>query len=210
MEFSFMERFCRLSIRRLNRALVLHAAIPILLFAGVSFQMALGTRPPASANAGTAFSFTERVGWFHGPCLAIANQHLAQGTSLALVVMGKPQKVMQAQSLEQTTDPTRCEALTQGRTKMNAKPGISFYALETGSVEPTDMGIGLVEPPARPDVVKGLVRADLNQDGQREVFSSCATSEGITFAVWTGKAYQGEPLWSGYYYLGYDLRPTCP
>jgi hypothetical protein len=127
-----------------------------------------------------------------------------------LVVTGKPQKVQQARSLEQTTDPTRCKALLQGRTEINAKPEISFYALETRSLDPTDMGIGIVEPPAMPVVVKGLVRADLNQDGQSEVFSSCATSEGIKFAVWTGKAYQGEPLWSGYYYLGYDLHPTCP
>jgi hypothetical protein len=93
---------------------------------------------------------------------------------------------------------------------MNAKPGISFYALETESVGSTDMGIGIVEPPASLAVVNGLARVDLNQDGQSEVFSSCATSEGIKFAVWTGKAYQGEPRWSGYYYLDYDLRPTCP
>jgi hypothetical protein len=64
---------------------------------------------------------------------------------------------------------------------------------------------------AQPNVVvNGLVQVDLNHDGQSEVFSSCATSEGIKFAVWTGKAYQVEPLWSGYEYLGYDLQPTCP
>jgi len=93
---------------------------------------------------------------------------------------------------------------------MNAKPEISFYALEASSVGATDMGIGIVEPPATLAVVDGRARADLDQDGQSEVFSSCATSEGIKFAVWTAKAYQGEPRWSGYYYLGYDLQPTCP
>ena len=93
---------------------------------------------------------------------------------------------------------------------MNAKPGMSFYALETGSVGVSDMGFGIVTPPPNPGVVNGLARVDLDQDGRNEVFSSCATSEGIKFAVWTGKAYQGEPRWSGYYYLDYEMKPTCP
>jgi len=124
--------------------------------------------------------------------------------------VGDPQKVQQARSLEPTTAPTTCKALIQGRAATNAKPGISFYALEAGSVSSTDMGIGIVEPPASLAVVNGLAQVDLDQDGQSEVFSSCTTSEGIKFAVWTGKAYQGQPRWSGYYYLGYDLQPTCP
>ena len=93
---------------------------------------------------------------------------------------------------------------------MNANPGISFYALEPGSVGATDMGIGIVEPSTPPAIVNGQARIDLSRDGQSEVFSSCATSEGIKFAVWNAKAYEGEPRWSGYYYLGYDLQPTCP
>jgi len=124
--------------------------------------------------------------------------------------MGEPQKVQQARSLEQTTDPRTCKALMEGRATMNAKPGMSFYGLEAGNVGSTDMGIVIVEPPARMAVVNGLAQADLDQDGQSEVFSSCATSEGIKFTVWTGRANQGEPRWSGYYYLGYDLQPTCP
>ena len=72
------------------------------------------------------------------------------------------------------------------------------------------MGFGIVTPPANPVVVNGLAQADLDKEGHSEVFSSCATSEGIKFAVWTGQPYRGEPRWSGYYYLGYDSKPTCP
>ncbi len=203
----------RLPIRRLYRTLVLGGAIPILLLAAVSCgrtsdRRTSETKQPASAPA-VAFSFAQRIGWFQGPCLAISNPHLARGTSVALVIMGEPQKVQQVRSLEQTTDPAMCKALLQGRAKMNAKPGISFYTLEPGGVGATDMGIGIVEPPAL-TVADGLVRVDLDGDGQSEIFTSCATSEGIKFGVWTTKAYQGEPRWSGYYYLGYDLQPTCP
>jgi hypothetical protein len=208
MRHADMKRSCRLLIRRFHGPLVLCGAIPILLMSAASCRKAIETRQPAAA-AVVAFPFTERIGWFQGPCLAISNQHLAPGTALALVVMGEPQKVQQVRTTEQTTSATTCKALMQGRAKMNARPGISFYALETGSVGATDMGIGIVEPPALA-VVDGLARADLDQDGQSEVFSSCSTSEGIKFAVWTTKAYQGEPRWSGYYYLGYDLQSTCP
>jgi len=205
-----MKRCCRLPTPRLHRPLVLCGAILILLIAAVSCRKEIETRQPAAAAAGVGFPFTERIGWFQGPCLAISNQHLARGTSVALVITGEPQKLQQARSLEQTTAPETCKALMQGRAKMNAKPGIFFYALEAGSVGSTDMGIGIVEPPAGLAVINGMAQVDLDQDGQSEVFSSCATSEGIKFAVWTGRAYRGELRWSGYYYLDYDLQPTCP
>lgn len=205
-----MRRCYRLPTRPAHRPFVVCAAIPILLLAAVSCRKASETRQPAAAAAGVAFPLTERVGWFQGPCLAISNQHLARGISVALVVMGEPQKVQEARILVQTTDPTACDALIEGRAIMNAQPGISFYALEAGSISSTDMGIGVVAPPASPAVVSGLAQVDLDQNGQSEVFSSCATSEGIKFAVWSGRAYQGQPRWSGYCYLGYDLQPTCP
>lgn len=205
-----MKSCCRWAIRRPHLRLVLCAAGPLLLMAAISCRKQSQAKQPPHSAAGEAFPFQERIGWFQGPCIAISNQHLAPGTSVTLVVMAEPQKVQQARSLEQTTDPKTCKALLQQRAAVNAKPGISFYALQPGSVESTDMGIGIVEAPASPTVMNGLAQVDLNHDGQNEVFSSCATSEGIKFAVWTGKAYQGEPRWSGYEYLGYDLQPTCP
>lgn len=183
------------------------AAITILLLAAFSCKKAVELKASAPA---APFPFAERTGWFQGPCLAISNQHLARGTSVALILTGEPQKIQAAKVIEPTTSAATCKALLQDRAATNAQQGVSFYALEGGPPEATETGIGIVEPPANLTVVNGLARADLGQDGQSEVFSSCATSEGIKFAVWTGKAYQGEPRWSGYYYLGYDLQPTCP
>lgn len=201
----------RLPVRSLHTHLPLCAAISILLIPVASCRKAHETRttqPVAAPSA--AFPFPDRVGWFQGSCLAISNPGLAKGTSVALVVIGDPQKVQPARILEQTTSATTCKALLQDRAKTNATPGVAFYALEAASVGATDMGIGIVEPPAAPAIVDGLARVDLLHDGQGEVFTSCATSEGIKFAVWTAKPYQGEPRWSGYYYLGYDMQPTCP
>lgn len=205
-----MKSCYRCAIRRPHIHPVFCATILTLLLAAMSCQKGTEARQPEQAAPSAAFAFTERIGWFQGPCLAISNQHLVPGTSVTLVVMAEPQKVQQARSLEQTTDPKTCKALLPERAAMNAKPGISFYALPPGSVDSTDIGIGIVEAPANATVTNGLAQLDLNRDGQSEVFSSCATSEGIKFAVWSGTPYQGQPRWSGYAYLGYDLKPTCP
>lgn len=205
----------RLLISRLQRQpkwpVLPCAAILILFTAAFSCHKEKGSeaKQPAAAAA-VAFPFTERIGWFQGPCLAVSNQHLAAGTPVALILTGEPQKIQPARILEPTTSPATCKALLPGRAATNATTGITFYALGGGSLGATDTGIGIAEAPTGLTVVNGLAQVDLDQDGRSEVFSSCTTSEGIRFAVWTGKTYQGEPRWSGYYYLGYDLQPTCP
>jgi len=185
----------------------LRAAIAMLIAAAVGCGVSERARQP---TAGVAFSYSERIGWLHGSCLAISNPDLAAGTPVALVITGQPQKVQQARINQQTHSAEQCQPLMPGRAAVNAKPGMFFYTLETASLGSTDMGFGIVAPAASSEVVSGLARVDLDQDGHNEVFSSCATTEGIKFAVWTEKAYQGEPRWSGYDYLDYESKPTCP
>jgi hypothetical protein len=199
---------CGLTLRTVRRAVAICVAVPILMFAAVSCRR-VGNLDQHSA-VGAGFSFSQQIGWLHGPCLAIDSPNLAPGTPVSLVIAGRPQKVRETRIQEQTNSPAACQALMEGRAKLNAKPGMFFYKLKSGSVGSEDMGFGIVNPPAKPSLVNGLARVNLSQDGHSEVFSSCATSEGIKFAVWTDRAYQGEPRWSGYYYLDYDTKPTCP
>ena len=183
---------------------ILHAAIVFLIVASCS-----PASEPAQKTA-APFEFNKQIGWLHGPCLAIAAPELAGGTPVTLVVAAEPQKVQQARIQGKTESSATCPALMEGRGKLNAKPGVAFYALGGADVAPSDMGFGIVMPPATPTVVNGIAQIDFDQDGKNEVFSSCSTREGIKFAVWTGKAYEGDPRWSAYYYLDYDLTPTCP
>jgi len=53
------------------------------------------------------------------------------------------------------------------------------------------------------------VSADLDHDGRREYFRSCASVEGVHFTVWTDAPLTGELRWHQYRYLGYDATPTC-
>lgn len=94
--------------------------------------------------------------------------------------------------------PDGCPALLEDRRDANRAHRLSFYR-----VEPALLSGSL--PPADADAV-----LDTNGDGRRDTFSQCTTAEGVQFSVWADDVGQGEPLWSGYYYLGYDVQPDCP
>lgn len=186
----------------------MRAATLLLIIAATACRR--GTESTQHSTNREVFPFDTRTGWFHGACLAISDPNLARATKVDLVVMGEPQRVLQGQVGEKVSSAASCTPLTEGRRSHNAKDGTSFYGLEGTKLTPTDMGIGIVNPPQELVVLNGLAQTDLNSDGRPEVFSSCATTEGINFAVSTEKQYQGVRLWSKYYYLGYDMKPTCP
>src|SRR5262245_61024331 len=198
----------RPSSRDSRRAKRSCAAMLLLIVATTDCRQ--GSERTQHSTNGEVFPLDRWIGWFHGPCLAISDPNLARGTTVDLVVMGEPQSLLQGQVGEQVTSGAACAPLAEGRRSQNAKPGTSFYGLEGTKLASTDMGIGIVAAPHKLVVVNGLAQTDLNSDGRTEVFSSCATTEGINFAISTNKPYQGIPLWSKYYYLGYDMKPTCP
>ena len=143
---------------------ILHAAIVFLIVASCS-----PASEPAQKTA-APFEFNKQIGWLHGPCLAIAAPELAGGTPVTLVVAAEPQRVQQARIQGKTESSATCPALMEGRGKLNAKPGIAFYALGAAVVAPSDMGFGIVMPPATPTVVNGIAQIDFDQDGKNECF----------------------------------------
>ena len=40
-------------------------------------------------------------------------------------------------------------------------------------------------------------------------FKSCTSNEGLHFSSWLGQPPKGKQLWRAYYYLGYDVEPSC-
>ena len=166
------------------------------------------TSTPAATSA--PFPVAERIGWFHGRCLVLSNAHVDQGTPVWLVLTTDPQTVVAAQLGPPTSSAETCKPLLEDRAEENAKPGVVFYSVEQPSLQPTDMGVGILGSPAKPEIVNGRARIDLDRNGHAEVFSSCATTEGVRFAMWNETAYHGQPRWTGYYYLGYESAPNCP
>lgn len=182
----------------------------ILLVLSATSSCTQGSKTNRGAVPPESFLLERQIGWFDGPCLAIDNSNLTRDTPVELVVMGEPQKVQLAQLDGQTHSPTACPALRDGRRVQNALAGTFFYVLKAAYLDAADIGIGIVAKPKKTAIVAGLAQIDLDDQHHNQVFSSCATGEGIKFAVWSEKAYQGQPLWSKYYYLNYDLEPNCP
>ena len=75
---------------------------------------------------------------------------------------------------------------------------------------PTLAAIGILNPLSKPSIADHKVVADIDGDGQIDMFGSCNGSEGINFYVSPEADDMGGSLWVGYYYLGYDITATCP
>lgn len=41
------------------------------------------------------------------------------------------------------------------------------------------------------------------------VFRSCTSTEGFHFSIWSGTKLKEQEIWRRYFYLGYDVEPTC-
>ena len=158
--------------------------------------------PTPSSVQQSAEPLEMRLGWVTKACLATANKSLAPGSPITVVSLDDKAPIITGRINGRTTSDETCPALKPDRRKPNESKW-SFYELMLSS--PIDLGIGVI---GEAKAVSGGL--DLNGDGVPEKFTQCASSEGVWFRVWGGPANQGTPLWSGYYYLGYDTEVTCP
>lgn len=58
--------------------------------------------------------------------------------------------------------------------------------------------------------INNNVELDINDDGVGEHAGTCLNSEGVQFYLSSSAAFNEKAVWSDYYYLGYDTKPTCP
>ena len=156
-------------------------------------------RPAQDATA------TTRIGWVMSGCLAISGDSIADGTPVTVVALGTGDTatVVDARVTGRGTLERKCPVRAAAA---SGDGSLRFYTLSTPASGPIEVGIAMVGPVARKD---GGV--DVNGDDRADQFTRCTASEGISFAVWTnGRPHTGEPVWSGYEYLGYDVEPDCP
>ena len=133
-------------------------------------------------------------------CLSISNPTLRENQLIILVSLGKPQKVVEKRIVKKLE--ASCSINTE------SPPDACFYAFPVGK-EHLEPAIAVVSGTADFKVVKGKVRADLNGDGTPESFRSCTSNEGLHLTVWAGEALKSKRLWHEYYYVGYDVVPSC-
>lgn len=155
-------------------------------------------------------NLNHNIGWIHGPCLAIRNSNLKPGTTIRMVVLSTPQTIIDTTVLGTADPKSGCPALLNDRADINKQDGRYFYTLDTGRASPNAMAIGLMPAVAKTKSANPMVDLDLNQDGTTEHANTCLTSEGVQFYISSSATFDEKALWSDYYYLGYDNKPTCP
>ena len=137
-------------------------------------------------------------------CLVLANPDVGVGQSVNLVMLSKRQRVVKARVKEKL-------GRSCARTETTDE---SFYSLQLereSDIESSDTGIPLMAViSTKPlSVSRGHATGDLDKDGRPEFFRYCASNEGLHFTVWTGQPLTGQRRWHFYYYLGYDVVPSC-
>jgi hypothetical protein len=162
-----------------------------------------GPEPGESVSAKAAAK--PIIGWLHGNCMAVQDASLSEGAPVLVATLGEPPSVVKATVDHKLRDGDPCYALLPDRRKQNESGGRSFYVVSVP--ESLEMAIAVIGAPPQDS---GNGQLDLDGDGKPERFVQCVTSEGMKFSVWTGEPYQGTPLWSDYYYLGYDTEADCP
>ena len=103
-----------------------------------------------------------------------------------------------------------CPALLPDRKDINMAEGYTFYKVSVSKQGMMDLGIALIGIEPALQQSQGIVHGDINGDHHENYFTQCNTSEGIQFSIWSDKAFKGDPIWSAYYYLGYDIESNCP
>jgi hypothetical protein len=57
--------------------------------------------------------------------------------------------------------------------------------------------------------VNNEVQLSAVESKEKIYFRSCTSHEGLHFSSWLGKPLSGKQLWQVYFYLGYDVEPSC-
>ena len=156
------------------------------------------------------FDFNTRVGVADANergelCLIIANASLKEGTGLSLVVLSKHQRVLKARMKER---------LNQSCSYNPDLGNASFYSFAIENKEEFKIkdaqAFALAVISSTPITVKqSSASSDLDGDGQKEFFRKCTSNEGLHLTVWSGKPLEGRRRWHFYYYLKYDVVPSC-
>ena len=184
-----------------------------------NFHFGLGV---SSGNCESGPNFVPELGPFDlqvgyvDECLAIRNGTLKPGTPVTIMTFAEDETLVAQRILSRrvtgkilakaTTD-ENCPPMREDRKDEN----VSFYAiaLDDGpfmNAQDSIFGIGIVEMGR-----ESADQIDLDGNGVPDSFSVCNSLEGVNYFVWRGAPRQGEPIWRGYYYLGYESEGSdCP
>ncbi len=151
--------------------------------------------PPRVLRAGVAVISPERC------VVAIDGPVLPVGTKLTVVTEGPPQRAQTGWvkgSLAESDDMAKHEI---------AGP---YYELDCSRTAAQMRQVAVViVGESKAKLVGGAVSLDVGTQYSDVRVRTCTSTEGLHLTLWSGRVLKGPRLWHAYYYLGYDVEPTC-
>jgi hypothetical protein len=133
--------------------------------------------------------------------LAMDGPALPSGTIVTLVTIDNPQQVSWAVIARRLTD-----------SEIMAKHAVPppFYAVTATPESNVLPGLAIaVDGRFEVDRQGSVVLLRANETAIPIGVRSCTSSEGLHLTLWSGEPLKSTRLWHMYYYLGYDVEPTC-
>ena len=154
----------------------------------------------AAAGAPIGVAASSRDGQL---CVAMPSPALAPGTTITLIQPAHQQSVLVATIARSVPSCERLERamipgpyyLARGATPTVADSGTVWVAL-SGRLGTRRVGSGAIVVQLGTPYANAQVR-------------SCTSREGVHLTVWAGTPLKSQRLWHAYYYLGYDVEPSC-
>lgn len=195
--------------KRLSETIVIRSYVGIAylaaVMAGYAGTVAAAALDHRRGNSDFSPVFgVARVSPNRDACLTIKKRDLKPGQSFTLVWIAAA-GAMQSPEMRSATIrellPAPCDPI-------NSSAEDTAYRFETGTLDATKIYIAVVTKPMELRVVGAQVRGKFGVS--RDItFRSCSSREGLHFSAWSGGASTGKSVWHSYYYLGYDVEPTC-
>ncbi len=164
-------------------------------------------------NGGRGTGSTKQIavapvfGWLDGRCFATLEDISEPGQDILVVGLDDPQSISNAQVVGPATAEA-CGPLSSDRRERNEAEGLKFYTVT--SEQSFGLAIGVMGRIYQSNIKDGVARVVLSGEGVFSQFTHCATGDGISFDVWASAPYEQAPVWTGFYYLGYDVERNCP
>jgi hypothetical protein len=151
--------------------------------------------PRSSVRAGVAIISPERC------VVAIEGPVLPAGTKLIVVTVGSPQRAQA--TLVKTT-------VAEPGDMAKHDTGGPYYEVECSRRPSTGRDVGVVVVgQSKVKLVGGAVALDLGGQYSDVRVRACTSTEGVHLTLWSGPVLKSPRLWHAYFYLGYEVKPTC-
>jgi hypothetical protein len=185
----------------------IRAKLAATLCLGITGVIAFTVKTPAKAAQTPARGIGASIGIAAQDkdgnlCLALPGPAVKPGEKVTLVGIDRPQR---SATIEVGGPLRTCAPLER---PMVEGPYYSVMAMPASLREEPAVWIALRGTPAV-RVSNGTATIRLDASTRAATVRSCTSNEGLHLTVWSGTPLTTRRLWHQYYYLGFDVEPSC-